>query len=57
MERFLGEVRRACDEAEIEYHQVSTDDALDRVLLRFLSTGRGGRGGRGGGRGGRGARG
>jgi uncharacterized protein (DUF58 family) len=43
MERFLAEARSSCEEAEIEYHQVSTDDALDRVLLRFLSTGRGGR--------------
>ena len=42
MGRFLAETRRRCEEAEIEYHQVSTDDPLDRVLLRFLSSGRGG---------------
>lgn len=38
LERFLGRTRGTCEEGEIEYHRVSLDEPLDRVLLKFLST-------------------
>jgi uncharacterized protein (DUF58 family) len=41
MGRFLADSRRRCEEAEIEYHQVSTAEPLDKVLLNFLSSARG----------------
>jgi hypothetical protein len=40
LDRFLRRSRATCQEGEIEYHRVSLDEPLDRVLLRFLSTGR-----------------
>ena len=41
MGRFLADPRRRCEEAEIEYQQVSTAEPLDQVLLHFLSSARG----------------
>ena len=34
---FLTETRRTCAEADVDYERVSTDEALDTVLLRFLA--------------------
>ncbi len=42
MDRFRRRVKVACQEGEVEYHQVTTDEALDRVLIRFLRRARGG---------------
>jgi len=41
MEQFLQQTRQACQNGEIEYHRVSTAEAMDQVLLRFLRRGRG----------------
>jgi uncharacterized protein (DUF58 family) len=38
--RFIERTRRICTEGEIEYHQISTNEALDRVLLRLFGPGR-----------------
>ena len=43
MDRFRQRVRVACQEGEVEYHQVTTDEPLDRVLIRFMRKARGGK--------------
>ena len=41
MDKFRQRARLACQEGEVEYHQVTTDEPLDRVLLGFLRRVRG----------------
>jgi len=41
MGRFRRETRRLCQEAEVEYRELTTDEPLDRVLLGFLGARRG----------------
>ena len=41
MDRFRRRVRLACQEGEVEYHQITTAEPLDRVLLHFLRRARG----------------
>jgi uncharacterized protein (DUF58 family) len=36
-ERFLEETRARCTAADADYERVRTDEALDRVMVRFLS--------------------
>ena len=38
MQRFLERTRGSCLEGEVEYHQVTTSEALDAVLVRILGT-------------------
>ena len=37
MDAFVGEVRRSCREGDVDCVPVTTDQAPDQVLLRFLA--------------------
>ncbi len=41
MSRFRSRTLKACQEGEVEYHEITTDEPLDSVLLGFLNRARG----------------